>query len=101
MRFYELVFGWTFEPWGPPGFYLIRCPGIPGALQQRRDKCGAGVNGCECTISVEDVDATTERIVANGGVILFRKTTIPGVGDLVKFCDTEGNILCAMRYNSR
>ena len=22
-RFYEAVFGWEFEPWGPPGFYLI------------------------------------------------------------------------------
>src|ERR1700720_1225240 len=21
--FYERVFGWRFEPWGPPGFYLI------------------------------------------------------------------------------
>ena len=22
-RFYEAVFGWRFEPWGPPDFYLI------------------------------------------------------------------------------
>ena len=22
-RFYEAIFGWQFEPWGPPGFYLI------------------------------------------------------------------------------
>lgn len=22
-RFNEAVFGWTFEPWGPLGFYLI------------------------------------------------------------------------------
>jgi hypothetical protein len=22
--FYEAVFGWTFEPWGPPDFYLLR-----------------------------------------------------------------------------
>ena len=21
--FYEAVFAWRFEPWGPPGFYLI------------------------------------------------------------------------------
>jgi len=21
--FYESVFGWRFEAWGPPGFYLI------------------------------------------------------------------------------
>ena len=23
VRFYEAVFGWRFEPWGPPGVYLI------------------------------------------------------------------------------
>ena len=22
-RFYEAVFGWRFEPWGPPDFYLV------------------------------------------------------------------------------
>ena len=22
-RFYEQVFGWTFQAWGPPGFYMI------------------------------------------------------------------------------
>jgi predicted enzyme related to lactoylglutathione lyase len=22
-RFYEKVFGWKFQPWGPPGFFLI------------------------------------------------------------------------------
>ena len=22
-QFYSAVFGWKFEPWGPPGFYLI------------------------------------------------------------------------------
>ena len=40
-KFYETVFGWTFEPWGPPGFYLIHTgdeesPGIQGLLHKRR-----------------------------------------------------------------
>lgn len=26
-RFYQNVFGWRFEAWGPPGFFLIRRPG--------------------------------------------------------------------------
>ena len=25
-QFYGTVFGWRFEPWGPPGFYLIATP---------------------------------------------------------------------------
>jgi predicted enzyme related to lactoylglutathione lyase len=23
-RFYESVFDWTFEPWGPPNFYQVK-----------------------------------------------------------------------------
>src|SRR5258705_3966795 len=41
-RFYEKAFGWKFEPWGPPNFYLIKTgtdkePGLEGALQGRRE----------------------------------------------------------------
>ena len=40
-RFYEAVFGWTFEPWGPPDFFHVVTadgarPGAKGALQKRR-----------------------------------------------------------------
>ena len=39
--FYEAVFGWSFEPWEPPNFYLIETGKEPmtlsgGALQERR-----------------------------------------------------------------
>ena len=44
-KFYAAVFGWSFEPWGPPGFYLIetgqeRMTAIRGALQERRELAG-------------------------------------------------------------
>jgi predicted enzyme related to lactoylglutathione lyase len=30
IRFYESVFGWNFQPWGPPGFWMIyTSPGAP------------------------------------------------------------------------
>jgi uncharacterized protein len=35
-RFYEAVFGWQFEPWGPPDFYLIHTG----------DETNPGVQGC-------------------------------------------------------
>ena len=45
--FYEQVFGWRFEEWGPPDFYLIKTsneqsPGILGALQKRTQPLGEG-----------------------------------------------------------
>lgn len=106
-RFYERVFGWTFEPWGPPGFFMIATgdpsPGPLGSLQGRRELVsGRRMTGFECTIAVDrDVDAVAAAVVANGGRIVMEKSTIPGVGDLIWFEDPEGNVAGAMRYVSR
>ncbi len=40
-KFYETVFGWKFEAWGPPGFWLIQTSpnaSVRGALQKRKAK---------------------------------------------------------------
>ncbi|HVS17587.1 MAG TPA: VOC family protein [Planctomycetota bacterium] len=99
--FYEQVFGWTFEPWGPPNFWRIHTSpaGIHGALQERREPVtGSGTIGYECTVSVEDVHATAAAIEANGGTITMPPFEIEGVGTLVMFRDTEGNVVGAMQY---
>jgi predicted enzyme related to lactoylglutathione lyase len=102
--FYEAVFGWAFEPWGPPGFYLIHTgdedsPGIQGLMHRRSTpRSGSGLNGIEPTFSVDDVDAITVAVEANGGTIIFAKSVIPTVGALIRFLDTEGNDIGAMQY---
>ena len=99
-HFYEGVFGWKFQPWGPPGFFLIATgdkddPGIQGALQQRHEIVpGQRINGYECTIAVSDVDATAAAVTAHGGKIVLPKCEIPTVGWLIKIQDPEGNIVC-------
>ena len=119
--FYEAVFGWAFEPWGPPGFYLIHTgdeasPGIQGLMHARQEpRTGAGVNGAgvngvgvngvglngiEATFSVDDVDAIAELVEANGGRITVPKSVIPTVGALVRFLDPEGNDIGAMAYET-
>jgi predicted enzyme related to lactoylglutathione lyase len=104
-RFYERVFGWRFEPWGPSGFFHIdtgddaRRP-IFSALQQRRDLLpGTRTVGLECTFAVTDVDAIAREVVAAGGRIVAEKFTIPGVGDLIWIEDPSGNVIGAMRYD--
>jgi len=103
-RFYEAVFGWRFEPWGPPDFYLIHTgneaePGVLGLLQKRKEpRTGTGLNGYECTISVDDVDAIARAVESNGGRITMPKAEIPTVGTLIYFEDTEGNVAGAMKY---
>jgi predicted enzyme related to lactoylglutathione lyase len=99
--FYESVFGWTFEPWGPPGFWLITTsPGaLRGALQQRREPVsGRGMIGFECTIAVEDVEATAEAIERSGGKVTLQPFLLESVGTLVMFEDTEQNVVGAMQY---
>jgi hypothetical protein len=102
--FYERVFGWQFRPWGPPDFYLISAgpggdPGIRGALQQRHEpRAEGGVNAFECTIAVSDVEAIAAAVEQAGGEVVLPPTTIPTVGTMIRFRDTEGNVACAMKY---
>ena len=98
-KFYETVFGWKFQAWGPPGFYLIDTGGgpnaVPGALQQRHEVVpGMRVNGFECTIDVDDIDAVAASIAGNGGKVIMEKCEIPTVGWLIKIQDPDGNIVC-------
>ncbi|HEY5105529.1 MAG TPA: VOC family protein [Caulobacteraceae bacterium] len=99
--FYESVFGWRFETWGPPGFYLINGAGIGGALQGRHEiKPGAKMLGFEVTMAVDDVKATLAAVEAAGGKIVMQPTHIETVGTLIWFEDTEGNLAGAMQYDS-
>ena len=97
-KFYEAVFGWGFEPWGPPNFYLIETGKQPvapvgGALQERRELArGQKMIGFECTIEVDDIDQTIRAIEANGGSLAAPKFHIPTVGIIAYFFDTEGNV---------
>lgn len=100
--FYESVFGWRFEPWGPPDFYQVKNAGegFFGALQERRElKPGAKMLGFEATMGVEDIQATIAAVEASGGKTLTRPFYIEGVGKLVYFEDTEGNLVGAMQYD--
>jgi predicted enzyme related to lactoylglutathione lyase len=101
-RFYEGVFGWRFDPWGPPGFYQVKNAGsgLLGALQERRElRPGVRMPGYESSFGVEDLKATIAAIEAGGGKIVMQPFRIEGVGELIFFEDTEGNLVGAMQYD--
>ena len=107
-RFYERVFGWKFQAYGPPGFYMIDPKSAPitvalrGSLQQRREiVAGVRMTGFECTIAVQDIRATEVAIKANGGSIVMPVCTLAGVGQLLFFQDPDGNIAGAMQYDEK
>ena len=105
-KFYSAVFDWSFEPWGPPGFFMVSFPNpnpapMLGSLQGRRELVpGVRMTGLECTFAVRDIDETVRLIEGNGGKIVMAKTTLPGVGHLSFFQDPEGNLAGAMQYDS-
>ena len=99
------MFGWRFQPFGPPDCFTITTgteedPAIRGALHSREySVVGKGIIGYECTVSVSDLEATLAAVEANGRKVVMPKTAIPGVSWLIKFLDTDGNVVCAMRYD--
>jgi hypothetical protein len=100
--FYSAVFGWKFSAWGPPKFYQIEAPGsnVLGALQARRTFAGRTPIGFECTFAVPSIDACEKAVKANGGKVVLERSVIVGVGALMFFQDTEGNVFGAMQYDA-
>jgi uncharacterized protein len=104
MRFYEGVFGWKFQAYGPPGFFMIDMPpatlALRGSLQKRPDGRPAPLTGFECTIAVPDAAAAVAAVESHGGEIVMPLCTLAGIGHLFYFKDPEGNMVGAMQYDS-
>jgi len=98
IKFHESVFGWRFEKWdGPIEYWLIMTgpedqPGIDGGLARRTEP----EIGVENTIDVVILDQSLIEVEAHGGKIIRPKIPVPGVGWMVYFMDTEGNIFGLM-----
>lgn len=105
-NFYDGVFNWGFNSYGPGDFLQIKADKtddgeLIGALQSRKySPLNEKIIGLECTIGVEDIDHIIEKVKSNGGKVIMPKTAIPTVGYIAKFLDTEGNLFCAMENNS-
>ena len=104
-KFYERVFGWTFEVAGGPDFYLLQTgpasdPGLThGLIAKRRAAPAEGsLNAFRCTISVRSISDTMAAIQAEGGRIRGSMAEVPDVGRVVEFADTEGNVACIMEH---
>jgi predicted enzyme related to lactoylglutathione lyase len=104
VNFYKTLFGWNFQKWeGPMDYWLITTgpddkPGINGGLVRRQGEIdGQAVIAYVCTVDVENLDASVQAALDNGGQIALPKMPIPGVGWLAYCKDTEGNIFGMMQ----
>lgn len=98
-RFYESVFGWTFDKWdGPMEYWLIKTgdgPGIDGGLGRRRQPGETPTN----VIDVPSLDAALQAIGKAGGKEVVAKMPIPGVGWVAYCADTEGNVFGVIQHD--
>jgi predicted enzyme related to lactoylglutathione lyase len=106
-RFYTEVFGWDAQRFdGPIDYRLLNTgpnseTGIDGALVERRVEVnGDAVTAYVCTIQVEDIEATEQKVKEAGGEQVVERQEIPDVGQLSYFKDPEGNIFGAMQAAS-
>ena len=98
IKFYQTLFGWTFQRWdGPMPYWLISTgegePGINGGLLPRQHPNQPCVN----TINVPDLDARIALAEKSGGQCVVPKMPVPGVGWLAYCKDTEGHIFGMMQ----
>ena len=95
-RFYNRVFGWTVTRLeGPVPYWLVTPPdgSGPGAgIAQREQDWQRAIP----TIGVASADATADAVLREGGEIVVPRTDIPGVGALITFRDSEGNVMSAL-----
>lgn len=96
-KFYTDSFGWKANRWGEEKYVLLDCgegDGINGAIMPRTgifSEKGTGFRAFICTIEVEDLAKSAEKIKAAGGKVVNEVQKIPHVGTHQFFTDTEGN----------
>ena len=104
--FYDQVFDWGFQSYGQADFLQIKADKtesgeLIGALQARKySPVPEKIIGLECTVGVENIDDIIEKVKNSRGQLIMPKTSIPYVGWLAKFLDTEGNLICVMQYDN-
>jgi len=78
-------------------------PGINGGLSRRSRKADpeGGNNAFVCTIEVSSLEATREKIIANGGKAYDIEMKIGEMGIIQNFFDTEGNFFGVMEATNQ
>lgn len=93
MDFFTQVFDWKFQRFGEEQYWLATTgdsdsAGINGAFMKKRDPNQPMTN----SISVDNIEATIEKINSSGGQVVVPKMPVPTMGWFAFFKDPDGNI---------
>jgi len=77
-EFYGKLFGWTFPEGGMPGYSYVDT-GVEGAVPGGISPLQGGGPLVTFFVGVQDVAATLDAAVAQGGRVIQPATSVPGV----------------------
>jgi hypothetical protein len=91
--FYERVFSWSFQEWGPEYISFDKDhAGIDGGFRKGEPQQSQGEAAPLIVIYSQDLKATQDAITAAGGSIVVPTFDFPG-GKRFHFSDEQGNVL--------
>lgn len=100
-EFYSQLFGWEFETMPMPDgeYHVASVAGETVAGICNFPPQAEGAPPCWGQyITVNDVDATAEKVEALGGKIIVPPTDIPSIGRFTMFTDPQGAAINAISY---
>ena len=107
-RFYQELFGWQFEEIGigsssSINYTLIRLNGrlIGGMVDQTRLQTRVDISQWISLISVPDVDAAADSLLAAGGTVITAPVDVADRGRLAVVADPQGALFSLLQTNSR
>ncbi|WP_342755740.1 VOC family protein [Pseudarthrobacter sp. H3Y2-7] len=100
-KFYESVFGWSFQVLPDMEYSLAMTtpssqrgmPDRPGAINGGIFRRGDMLPAPVVTIDVEDIDSALDQVQRLGGETVRSRMEVPGSGWNAYFRDTEGNVV--------
>ena len=102
IRFYQAVFGYVFECAAIDGNEMAFFPhqeqsgGASGALAKGGSYLPSR-SGARIYFSVDDIEATLAKAIAQGGVMLYPVTEVGTFGAVAEVEDSEGNCIALHR----
>ena len=103
-KFYAGLFGWKMEDAAMEGakYTMIKVDGEPvgGIMSVPAERKGVSPSW-GVYVTVEDVDATADRVAKLGGKLLHPPTDIPKVGRFCTIQDPQGAVVSAISWANR
>ena len=101
LNFYTEVIGWEIEemPMEQGTYYVLKSGGEPvGGIMKKPEGSQEMPDFWGTYITVDNVDATLEKVEAAGGKAIYPPMDVPGVGRMCAITDRSGAMVSIITY---